>query len=79
MDRFGKGYEGSDALDAAQFNPLEQVRALVRERWRPDEVVVENRGVEIADGPLRDVAQHGLVLDQVVLVTVANLARDSGI
>jgi hypothetical protein len=79
MGRFGKGHGRSDALDAAQLNPLEQVRALVRERWRLDEVVVENRSVEIADGPIRDVAQHGLALDQVILVTVTKLTYDSGI
>jgi hypothetical protein len=79
MGRFGEGDGGGDTVHATALNPLEEVRALVRERGHPDDVVVENRRIEVADGSFRDVAQHRLALEQVVLVIVTNLPRDSGI
>jgi len=70
LGRCGKGHAGGDAVDAAQLNPCEQARAIVREHGHPNEVGGEQRRVEGADGPRRQGGQHGLALAQVVRVTV---------
>ncbi len=54
MRRFRNGYGRGHAVHTAQFNPLEQVRTVVGQHRRIDEVIVENRGVEVADNPVRD-------------------------
>jgi hypothetical protein len=39
-------------------------------------VVGEDGRIEVAGGPLRDISEHGLALEQVILVAVTKVPRD---
>jgi hypothetical protein len=79
MGRFCYGDRRGNAVDTPLGHPHQQVRAVVGECCRADQMVVENGGVNITDAPIRNIGQHGLALKRVILMTIANSTRDAGV
>ena len=71
-DRDGKS-RGNDFL---LFDSLEKVRAVFRERWDIDEMIMEDVSVNEAVRARQDVAQHTLLGEQIVLWRFSDFVSD---